>query len=412
MNHPGFLKAICEEPDDDAHRLIYADWLDDHGESDRAEFIRLQCALEEVDDDDEAMTLREAELLRQHGETWRAELPGLPKVVWGNAFRRGFIDGVSLPNYNVWRSQGLAMLAASPLEMVCIHQVTPNTVRRLARSPGIDRVRGLEFPTGNFGDEELEVLGKTCRLRTFHFRYQWVQGGSTRLGPGCSRILSTSVGFRALRHLLLESVSVGDEGAARLASAPNLTELETLQLTVCGLTAAGVKLLTTPASWPRLRSLDLSHNNIADGGARLLASCPGLSELRELRLVRCLIGEAGATALSRSMFLTNLTTLELGGCQIGSDGLRALISSSNLRGLRVLDLTLTNITGADIVSLLRSPLGTNLRELDVQLIPIDEEPAAAIVATPGLENLTRLTVSVGYGTDLLQRHFGDRITIL
>src|SRR5262249_57289531 len=52
----GFLRAICESPDDDTARLVYADWLDEHIEpasadwtegarSLRAEFIRLQCAL-------------------------------------------------------------------------------------------------------------------------------------------------------------------------------------------------------------------------------------------------------------------------------------------------------------------------------------------------------------------------------
>jgi uncharacterized protein (TIGR02996 family) len=40
--HPGFLQAIIERPDDDAPRLIYADWLDEQGASLRAEFIRLQ----------------------------------------------------------------------------------------------------------------------------------------------------------------------------------------------------------------------------------------------------------------------------------------------------------------------------------------------------------------------------------
>ncbi len=31
-----FLQAIAETPDDDAPRLIYADWLDDHGQGDPA----------------------------------------------------------------------------------------------------------------------------------------------------------------------------------------------------------------------------------------------------------------------------------------------------------------------------------------------------------------------------------------
>lgn len=41
----GFLQAICSKPLDDTPRLVYADWLDDHGEPERAEFIRVQVEL-------------------------------------------------------------------------------------------------------------------------------------------------------------------------------------------------------------------------------------------------------------------------------------------------------------------------------------------------------------------------------
>ncbi len=45
MTHDdAFLQAIIERPDDDAPRLIYADWLDERGDP-RGEFIRVQCAL-------------------------------------------------------------------------------------------------------------------------------------------------------------------------------------------------------------------------------------------------------------------------------------------------------------------------------------------------------------------------------
>ncbi len=42
----GFLDAIASKPADDADRLIYADWLEDNGDPNRAELIRLQCNLE------------------------------------------------------------------------------------------------------------------------------------------------------------------------------------------------------------------------------------------------------------------------------------------------------------------------------------------------------------------------------
>src|SRR5436190_9976773 len=36
--------AIRANPLDDTPRLVYADWLQEHGDDERAEFIRVQCA--------------------------------------------------------------------------------------------------------------------------------------------------------------------------------------------------------------------------------------------------------------------------------------------------------------------------------------------------------------------------------
>jgi uncharacterized protein (TIGR02996 family) len=47
-DNPGLLSllhAARAEPHDDAPRLVLADWLDDHSETDRAEFVRLQLRL-------------------------------------------------------------------------------------------------------------------------------------------------------------------------------------------------------------------------------------------------------------------------------------------------------------------------------------------------------------------------------
>ncbi|MFQ3592728.1 MAG: TIGR02996 domain-containing protein [Gemmataceae bacterium] len=48
----GFLQAIAEEPDEDLHRLVLADWLDEQGHSLRAEFIRLSLQLARMAEDD------------------------------------------------------------------------------------------------------------------------------------------------------------------------------------------------------------------------------------------------------------------------------------------------------------------------------------------------------------------------
>src|SRR4051794_6643142 len=46
MTHDEALwQAIIDAPEEDAPRLVYADWLEEHGQPERAEFIRVQCEL-------------------------------------------------------------------------------------------------------------------------------------------------------------------------------------------------------------------------------------------------------------------------------------------------------------------------------------------------------------------------------
>jgi uncharacterized protein (TIGR02996 family) len=43
--HPQLWAAVLTRPEDDGLRLVFADWLEDNGQTVRAEFIRLQCRL-------------------------------------------------------------------------------------------------------------------------------------------------------------------------------------------------------------------------------------------------------------------------------------------------------------------------------------------------------------------------------
>lgn len=59
------LKAVVASPDDDLPRLVAADWLDEHGEPERAEFIRVQIERAKAD---------------------RPELEWREKALWNNPF--------------------------------------------------------------------------------------------------------------------------------------------------------------------------------------------------------------------------------------------------------------------------------------------------------------------------------------
>src|SRR5205085_7226908 len=89
------LRAVIDAPDD-GPRLLYADWLAEHGDPDRAEFIQLQCALAQLPPADPRRPDLEAAELRLwavHGDDWLGLEPG---AVDRWTFRRGFLDEVSL----------------------------------------------------------------------------------------------------------------------------------------------------------------------------------------------------------------------------------------------------------------------------------------------------------------------------
>src|SRR5262249_45696762 len=81
--------AIVAEPDDDLPRLAYADWCEEDGDPEYAEFIRAQCALARLPWDDPqraALRAREAQLVPAAHQRYQA-LPGFRR---GLSFERGF----------------------------------------------------------------------------------------------------------------------------------------------------------------------------------------------------------------------------------------------------------------------------------------------------------------------------------
>src|SRR5262245_27205938 len=90
-----FLPRIRAYPDDDAQRLIFADWLDEQGDP-RGRFIRVQLALAHLPEDDparERLLITENELLAALRKEWETPFRGLAT---GLVFRRGFVDELNV----------------------------------------------------------------------------------------------------------------------------------------------------------------------------------------------------------------------------------------------------------------------------------------------------------------------------
>ncbi|MFC4011639.1 STM4015 family protein [Nonomuraea purpurea] len=74
----------------------------------------------------------------------------------------------------------------------------------------------------------------------------------------------------ALRHLGLQNAEFQDDIAAAVATAPIVARLETLALSMGGLTDAGAEALLTGQPLTHLRQLDLHHHDLSDAMMRRL----------------------------------------------------------------------------------------------------------------------------------------------
>jgi len=114
------LRAVFATPDDDLPRLVLADWWDEHGQPERAEFVRLAIALD--DQTDTGWSARRiGDVMDRLAHLHRASLGlwgmrGAGRITWASyisptlffdhivhphnpaqLFRRGFVESVRLP---------------------------------------------------------------------------------------------------------------------------------------------------------------------------------------------------------------------------------------------------------------------------------------------------------------------------
>src|SRR4051794_31944198 len=129
------LAAVCEQPGDDLPRLAYADWLEENGEADRAEFIRGQIELLRLGEDDPRLAplaARTAQLEKQHGKRSQRALPRWaslkyeimvgdmmqrPDPLPASLFHRGFPAAIECPCAD-WRRNAAKLLQRLPIEGV------------------------------------------------------------------------------------------------------------------------------------------------------------------------------------------------------------------------------------------------------------------------------------------------------
>jgi uncharacterized protein (TIGR02996 family) len=442
-----FLQAVLETPDDDTPRLVYADWLDDHGDA-RGTFIRLQCEIARLPEDDprraalmaQAMPLEEQirKSLRQKVRPeWARRIPAWVLKEKHN-FERGFLAGLTTTPGRFLQGAE-ALVRAVPLQHLKLNYLREFLPKLLAL-PEIERLRTLDLSWSWMGNPGAAALAGASRLRGL--RALTLQACQLRCGSGVS--LGTSPYLANLTHLNLRGNSlydrgveglvrskevwaltdldvgwhnkVGPRGATALATSPRLGRLVSLSIDSNRLGERGAVTLAE-GGLPTVRSLDISFNDVGDSGAVALLSSTALTSLHKLDLcsneLTTAIWRVTPSALLRgrlhlklskndfaeggpmvdSALLAACVGLELYDCNLSDTLLNALAESASLAGLRVLNLGGNLITGAGLADLVRSPHLGALRSLSMPGNRLGAGGVEALLASPLARQLTHLDLS-------------------
>jgi uncharacterized protein (TIGR02996 family) len=324
------VQAILDDPEDDAVRLVYADWFEEHGQAERGEIIRLQIELARTAMDRtrrDGLERRVKELQEAHGGIW---LGPLATYVKSYHFDRGMPSVMLAPrallSSPLQEEAGRWFRAAGVVEITLIGSTR---AAQASRSPHLEGIPSLHLANCMLPEMEVARLAKQPHLGN-------------------------------LRRLHLGGASNGLEGIRALANTRHLTRLTALEFLSSGPGADGLRVLVESRLWPQLtelalvstpmsvadleslllalpqgplRVLRMFHNQIGDRGCMLLGACPAVRSLVGLELSMNEVGPAGARALTASPYLAGLCSLTLDWNGLRDDGALALTGSRHLRRL-------------------------------------------------------------------------------
>lgn len=303
MKDEPFLSAIHADPDDESLRLIYTDWLDEHGDDvgrARAELIRAQCELERLPAEERrrALQKRVRSLVKEHGKVW-TEPMRKAKLGKDWRFRRGFPEEVTL-SARVFVVVAEEVFRLAPTLRAIRFPDASNEVTRLAECPYLERLREVDLTYmckcgGCPIQRELRDLfasAYTAKLTTLRL-------AQDRMTADGARRLAESPHLDRVTTLNLADNSLGTAGARALAEASHLASLTHLVLKGNGIGPHGGRALAASPHLAKLRTLDLSDNNLCDIGARALGNSPHAEGLSLLDLRNNRIGNAVARMLRK-----------------------------------------------------------------------------------------------------------------
>lgn len=348
-----FLKRILKQPDDDAPRLVYADWLEEQGDP-RGEFIRLQCALATTGVDVSArkkLREREQSLRDVHGKAWAKPFAGIARSC---TFRRGFVEGITI-GATQFLEHADDLFDQAPLRRIRLANLGAADIEPLASAPALARVSELDLTANDLLDTGLERLMRTSDL----WRLRWLNLSVNGLSDRSWNILAHSPSLPNLQWLDLSYNHLRN-----LQSASEFHNLIGLELSHNDCSIAAVLAARTP----RLAQLHIAGNPLGDDASPMIIEqlLPQVASSGVLDLSNCGLATTFAGALATARNRRTIHVLNLDRNAIGDTGLMTLARATGFDQLTNLQLAANGISDRGALALIQSDLFPRLMQLDLR----------------------------------------------
>jgi len=401
-------RSILVNPADDTPRLVYADWLEENGRAEEAEFIRVECRLHADVPDDTDLIDRQEELrlwLRTHMPGPKMRFPAGLKVAsgadWWAQTRRGFpcfieYEGINREGLRPIREMAAALqtaFATVPTRWLVVRFVTVEQLSELLRQPVIAGLQKLTIQLGA-SEEPRDEVGRMlgdCR----HVRNLEGLALAFSIGPAGVEGLARSEHLSRLRQLVLEPAALTPASVDTLAGSEWFGRLFELSMND-NCPAQVFERLCEQKPFPNLHLLDLTDNVFHGTSWRAFARSKSFPALAEINLSRTdLSGEGFAALVSANWFRP--IALNLSACAIGNEGAFELARSNWVEALDRLDLRHNSLGAVAATAIGRCARFSRLKHLDLGYNAIGASTLQAIAANPALRNLTALELYCHFG---------------
>jgi uncharacterized protein (TIGR02996 family) len=212
-----FLRAICENPEDDTVRLAYADWLDENGDPERAEFIRVHVERGRANargPKQDPRVGRAWDLRQKHEAGWRSELPKLQGVTWGRLLR-GFIGEAVVDRDEVLLTRGNEIFTTTPIQYLHLRKCDDHTAAEALRLPVLSNLRGLRVAVDLLSAAWDALITSPCFTNLRHLIVEHPAPIILQADDAALRRLARSQGLPRLGLLHL-GLDIGSEVRAEL----------------------------------------------------------------------------------------------------------------------------------------------------------------------------------------------------